>query len=314
MMLSLTRHVSSLLILLLILQSNVVLSLIPQISSFLSKNSCNARYLETNCWALELGGMTILVDPVLQAPLTFGVPLIYSGTKRWINGPQELERYASTADVVLISQGFDDHAHAPTLKKLFELNPDMPYVCPPSAISILSGCGIPNDKISVLRPGEKTTLKKRSDDNLDRVEVLATTGALLSPPWQAKENGYILKPSKSSSVSFPSVYFEPHCMFEPQELSNLSADYVISPIATQELIPLPSYPLVEGGAKTLELAKILKAKKIIPMANGDLIQTGLSAPLIRSKGSEQEFRQILEKSKLPIELVHVDPGVEIEIK
>jgi len=301
-------------------------SLAPFLSAARSKGGdsvSSARYLETNCWALALNGLTVLIDPVLEKPLTFGVPFIYTGTKRFINGPLELERYASSADVVLISQGFDDHAHGPSLEKLFDLNPDMPYVCPPSAVPILSACGIPASRISVIRPGESTLLKRRKDGE-GLVEVYATTGALLGPPWQAKENGYILRPPTSTGkkgpsgkqTSFPSVYYEPHCMFDPQEITTqqLKADYVITPVATQELSVLPSFPLVEGGVKSLDLARLLNAKKILPMANGELIQTGLSAPLIRNKGSEIEFKEILKSSGLPIELIPVVPGVEVEIK
>lgn len=266
-----------------------------------------------------LNGFTVLVDPVLEKPLTFGLPFIYTGTKRSINGPLELERYASSADVVLISQGFDDHAHSPSLKKILTLNPEMPYVCPPSAAPILSACGIPVSKITVIKPGE-TILLNRREDGEALVEVYATTGALLGPPWQANENGYILRPPTngqlSSQKSFPSVYYEPHCMFDPQELKTkrLRADYVITPVATVELSFLPSFPLVEGGIKSLELARLLNAKKIIPMANGELIQTGLSAPLIKNKGSENEFREILKRSGLQMELVSVIPGVEVDIK
>ena len=48
----------------------------------------------------------------------------------------------------------------------------------------------------------------------------------LGPPWQTKENGYIIQPSKDSQYSFSSFYYEPHCMFEESELKPLApVDY-----------------------------------------------------------------------------------------
>jgi hypothetical protein len=39
--------------------------------------------------------------------------------------------------------------------------------------------------------------------------VIATKGALLGPPWQMKENGYVIRPAASSSKKFSSIYYEP---------------------------------------------------------------------------------------------------------
>ena len=82
-----------------------------------------------------------------------------------------------------------------------------------------------------------TNAKKNS------IELTATSGALLGPPWQEKENGYLIRPytpHKSSSgnniviskkdkydPSKYEVYYEPHCMFDEQELSQYSADVSI---------------------------------------------------------------------------------------
>lgn len=75
-----------------------------------------------------------------------------------INGPNELTLVAQKADVVLISQGFDDHAHTPTLKRLAATFPLMQYICPPSAKPILESNGIKANCIRLLKPGIKTTM------------------------------------------------------------------------------------------------------------------------------------------------------------
>ena len=61
---------------------------------------------------------------------------------------------------------------------------------------------------------------------------------------------------------------------------------MITPVTAQEL---PAYTLVAGGQKALRLSQILEAKYVIPMANGNLEQSGLLSAIIRSSGSEGEF-------------------------
>lgn len=59
------------------------------------------------------------------------------------------------------------------------------------------------------------------------VEILATSGAVLGPPWQTPENGYVMR---SPQNKFPSVYYEPHCMYNELELKRIGkVDYVIAP-------------------------------------------------------------------------------------
>ena len=140
------------------------------------------------------------------------------------------------------------------------------------------------------------------------LKIIATTGALLGPPWQAKENGYLIKP-KSSSL--PSLYCEPHCMYDSNELSRYKADYVITPIISQEL---PAYTLVDGMEKALKLAETLSASSIIPMNNGGLVQSGLLSAIVGAKGSEEEFRNLMTKYSLPFKLETVIPGEALILK
>jgi len=79
--------------------------------------------------------------------------VLCKGNKKVINGPTELKNVANKTDFILISQGFDDHAHRPTLKELSKSFPSMKYLCAPSAIPILLSCGIKDQYISSIRPG-----------------------------------------------------------------------------------------------------------------------------------------------------------------
>jgi len=71
-----------------------------------------------------------------------------------------------------------------------------------------------------------------TNDKGNSVEIKATAGALLGPPWQPKENGYLIRALSTTSSASNSielinkydVYYEPHCMFDEQELSQYTAD------------------------------------------------------------------------------------------
>jgi L-ascorbate metabolism protein UlaG (beta-lactamase superfamily) len=256
----------------------------------LSPTATAVKYLETNSWVYNLADLQILVDPVLSAPLDFGIPTFYEGKKRYIDGPGELANVMDTVDFAIITQGLDDHAHTPTLKVLAKERADLQYVCPPSAVPIMENCGIARSKLTVLSPGQKTFLSNKDT----KVEVIATTGASVGPPWAAPENGYIVRAAKDSKKQVPSIYYEPHCMYDVAELSRYTVDYVITPIVSQEL---PFFTLVDGGMKAIKLAETLKAKNVIPMANGNLVQRGVLTKLITSNGSEDEFKALVKASK-----------------
>jgi L-ascorbate metabolism protein UlaG (beta-lactamase superfamily) len=262
------------------------------------------KYLESNSWLLKYGSaLSVAIDPVLQGNLDFGIPVLYSGQRKVINGEEELSNIAKNANYVLISQGFDDHAHSPTLRKLRQLQPAMSYICPPSAIPILKACDIQEYNIKSISPGETLRIAGQGTT----LDIRATTGALLGPPWQAKENGYII-----SSKDFPSVYYEPHCMYDEDELKNLQADIVITPIVAQRL---PAYTLVDGDLKALNLCKVLKSKFVLPMANGELTQSGILSKLLITEGAEgaDVFVELLKSSPIVTQYVPAKAGTVVQV-
>ena len=262
------------------------------------------RFLESNTFIFKLGDVKIFSDPVMSQ-LDFGMPAVYRGNKRYINGAKELSEEAATSDLVLISQGFDDHAHTPTLQKLSQLQPDMPYICPPSAVSILTSCGIRPNRITTITHGQKLEFSKKGKKTV--IDIRATQGALLGPPWQTKENGYILSANEKSELRFPSMYYEPHCMFDEDELRAYAGkvDYVVTPVVAQKL---PAYTLVDGGARALELVNLLGAKYVIPMMNGELEQAGLLSLLVRKEGSVEDFKRVVAATRKQIQVVDAPPG------
>jgi L-ascorbate metabolism protein UlaG (beta-lactamase superfamily) len=269
----------------------------------MSAGSSYARFLESNTFVFQLGDVKIFSDPVMSQ-LDFGIPAVYRGNKRFIDENVELEIAADTSDMVLISQGYDDHAHLPTLIKLAKMRPEMPYLCPPSAKDRLMSAGIPEKMITTLLPGQKHEIAKGSTI----VEILATNGALLGPPWQQKENGYVMR-SKSEASPFPSIYYEPHCMYDEAELKRIGKiDYVIAPVVAQKI---SSYVLVDGGKKALDLAKLLGCKYFIPMQNGGLNQEGVLSSIVAKSGSIDEFIKMAGLALPNMQIVDGSPGREI---
>ena len=258
------------------------------------------QYLEGNSWLWEIGDLSILVDPLFDV-LDFGAPLFYTGSKKYVNSDLKLAEIVPTIDYVLISQGLDDHANSKTLRKLFAARPDLQYIAPPSAVSVLKSCGVQPSKISLISPGNKFQIAKGKVD----LEIVATKGAVVGPPWQSAENGYIIRQSDLLSNIFPPLYYEPHCMFEESELSRYNVDIVITPVTGQEIL---GYALVEGGEKAFRLAQLLNAKYIVPMTNGDLEQNGILASLVKSKGTMESFENIVKVSKSKLKVVQARPG------
>ena len=191
-----------------------------------------------------------------------------------------------------------------------------------------------------------------SRSRCDGLEIRATKGALVGPPWQARENGYILRPTTATThnkrrrrrlpfgssrrddassrtttttsteedCSSPSIYIEPHVEFDVRELQRLghNVDVVISPIEGQRIAS--TFDLVFGSDRTVELVKTLRPKLVIPMTNGNVDASGPVSSIVSTSGSEQEFRSRLVDassgiiSMAPPRIEKLTPGEDRLIK
>mmetsp|Transcript_11044 Transcript_11044/g.16269 ORF Transcript_11044/g.16269 Transcript_11044/m.16269 type:complete len:347 (-) Transcript_11044:65-1105(-) len=256
---------------------------------------------ELNSWSCTLGRVNIAVDPVFET-LDFGLPALYKAERKVLDNDEETQVVGRTADLVIISQNLPDHCSPKTLGKLKKLLQEtVKFIAPPSAESILKGF-FSDDRLIILSPGESTEVTTPAGGS---VTVRATEGALLGPPWQQKENGYILSGAKG-----PSIYYEPHCMFDPEELKDLQADYVITPVVAQEL---PFFTLVDGMEKSLVLASTLKAKAVIPLMNAALESSGALDAIISSRGSLEGFKDIVQKKSPKLQVIDFVPGKPIKL-
>eukprot|EP00965_Chrysotila_dentata_P126810 4194085-Pleurochrysis_carterae.AAC.1 len=198
-------------------------------------DSLVAVHLETNSWLLSFYGVRILLDPVLEGPLDFGLPpQLYSASRKVLPN-FGLVPNLPPVDLLLLSQGLADHAHPGTLAALAAAGLKAPIVAPPSAKAALERHFAPS-QITYLSSGQTKLVSAAGSS----VSLRATSGALVGPPWQARENGYVL----SSPSAGKSLYYEPHCEFDADELKALSpVDVMITPITGEGL---PGFELVHG--------------------------------------------------------------------
>ncbi|HBB31090.1 MAG TPA: Zn-dependent hydrolase, partial [Cyanobacteria bacterium UBA9273] len=141
-------------------------------------------YFGANSWLLELGQKCILIDPWLVGSLVFGnLPWFFKGDK-----PPALDTLPDKIDLILLSQGLEDHAHKPTLEKL---DKKIPVVGSTSAAKVVEPLGY--TQVTLITPGQTFTL-----DN--QIEILALPGAPIGPLQQ--ENSYLLKHLNSGTTLY----------------------------------------------------------------------------------------------------------------
>ncbi|MGK7879031.1 MAG: MBL fold metallo-hydrolase, partial [Crocosphaera sp.] len=67
-------------------------------------------WLDNNSWLMEISGKRILLDPWLVGSLVFGnLEWLFKGVKG------KTYDIGQQIDLIVLSQGLDDHAHIPTL-------------------------------------------------------------------------------------------------------------------------------------------------------------------------------------------------------
>eukprot|EP00879_Flechtneria_rotunda_P013078 GHRR01013658.1.p1 GENE.GHRR01013658.1~~GHRR01013658.1.p1 ORF type:complete len:460 (+),score=87.93 GHRR01013658.1:29-1408(+) len=132
-------------------------------------------------------GARVLVDPWLVGDLQFFEQgWLYTGRKRGCGGSSgvaiDVDQVAADTDAILISQWVDDHTHVPTLTRLPK---HIPIVAQPEAAQRIKPLGFKH--VTTISPGQTLQLCD------GKLQVRATAGALVGPPWSARQNGYILR-------------------------------------------------------------------------------------------------------------------------
>ena len=247
------------------------------------------------------GGARVLVDPVLVGDLTFfGAPALYSARaataaddagRRAPPPPQAalFDRVCRDGfDALLISQGWEDHAHPPTLAALAARGAlrGVTVVAPPAALATVERAARDGGaRARALDHGEAVTLAAAG---AAPVTVRCRPGALLGPPWAKRENAYVVLGGGEPAGG--GIYYEPHGEWGGWPAPPLAAErehvgVVITPCASQSLAPLrrggPAFPLVKGESLARALDE-LRPTSLVPLANGDLDAAGFAAQFVRA--------------------------------
>ncbi|KAF5751941.1 hypothetical protein HS088_TW02G00960 [Tripterygium wilfordii] len=255
-------------------------------------------YLEGNSWLWDVGGVKILVDPILVGNLDFGIPWLYDAAKKFLKNFQLSD--LPELDCLLITQSLDDHCHLKTLKPLSEMRSDLRVIATPNAKPLLDPLF---NNVIYLEPGQSSDIEAR---NGAKIRVQATAGPVLGPPWQRPENGYLV----SSPEDRLTLYYEPHCVYNKGSLEKRRADIVITPVIKQLL---PKFTLVSGQEDAVQLAKLLHAKYIVPMRNGDLDSKGILASILQTEGTIESFKELLAKELPDAQVLEPTAGAPLEI-
>ncbi|KAK4850009.1 hypothetical protein QYF36_003023 [Acer negundo] len=255
-------------------------------------------YLEGNSWLWDVGGLKILVDPILVGNLDFGIPWLYDAAKKFLKNFQLSD--LPEIDCLLITQSLDDHCHLKTLEPLSKKSPDLKVIATPNAKPLLDPLF---KNVTYLEPGESYEIEV---GNGSKVRVKATAGPVLGPPWQRPENGYLVISPQGQLT----LYYEPHCVYNKSFVEKERADIVITPVIKQLL---PKFTLVSGQEDAVQLAKLLNAKFIVPMKNGDLDSKGFLASIIQAEGTIESFKELLSKELPDAQVLDPTPGVPVEI-
>lgn len=249
--------------------------------------------IDLNSWILQIAGQTVLIDPWLVDPMVFyGQPWLF--TAYHTTPPVFTPTTLPAPDLILLSQGLDDHCHKPTLQ---QLDRNIPVVGSKTAVATVQGLGYAT--VTCLTPGETYISGEMS--------ITAVPGA----PLQGQvENGYLLKDRETGET----VYYEPHLCQLEKVTAHLAevVDVAIAPVVGQ-VFPLLGQ-VVMGPNEAMNLVKTLRPRVFVPTALGEIQMSGLLPKLIRSVGSVEQFRDQLAASGLSTKLLLPDPGETLELE
>ncbi|MBW4551850.1 MAG: MBL fold metallo-hydrolase [Aphanocapsa sp. GSE-SYN-MK-11-07L] len=246
-------------------------------------------WLDSNSWLIEMAGQRILLDPWLVGPLMFGnLPWLFKAERP---KPRSIP---AEIDLILLSQGLEDHAHPATLQ---QLDKTIPVVASPSAAKVVEQLGY--TQVTRLAHGQTHTLQ-------NKLAIRATVGSPIGPT--VRENGYLLTELATNT----NLYYEPHGYHSP-ELSDLApVDVVITPLLDLYLLMAP---FIKGGQTALEVVKLLQPQYVLPTAAGGEVKfEGLLMAVLRAKGGTEAFRQSVVEHNLSTQVIEPAPGDRLHIQ
>lgn len=247
-------------------------------------------WLDNNSWLIEMGGQRILLDPWLVGTLVFGnLPWLFQG-RHLVPRP-----IPEAIDLILLSQGLEDHAHRPTLE---QLDRHIPVVASPNAAKVVEKLGY--TQITSLGHGEGFTLA-------NQVAIQAVPGDPIGP--FLIENGYIL----TDLAQNVKLYYDPHGYHSPAIRQAAPVDVVVTPLVGLQIPGLGA--IIKGGKDALQAVEWLRPQVILPTAAGGDVQfAGLLVSGLQTQGSIEDFQKLLTQNRLPTRVIVPNPGERFEVE
>jgi L-ascorbate metabolism protein UlaG (beta-lactamase superfamily) len=240
-------------------------------------------YLDVNSWLIEWAELRILVDPWFVGPLVFGNAPWFFKTER--RSPRPIPE---NIDLILLSQGIEDHAHPPTLA---QCDRAIPVIASPTAAQVVEKLGY--STITALKPGEIW--------QGDRLQIQAVPGAALGP--MVTENGYVI----TNPATQQRLYYEPHGMHSATVQDSGPIDVVITPLIDLKLPLLGAF--IQGASTALPLAQAVTPQFMLPTAaGGDVVATGFLTNILQSSGTIAAFQAALQAHNLTTQVLEPTPG------
>lgn len=246
-------------------------------------------WLDSNSWLIEIAQVRILLDPWLVGTLVFG-------NLSWLFEGKKLTQRAipENIDLILLSQGLEDHAHPPTLK---QLNHHLPVVASENASKVCQELGY--ETIHTLKHGESYIFA-------DKVEIKAVPGSPVGV--NLVENGYIIRDLATDE----SIYYEPHGYHSPSLQQERSIKAIITPLINLKLPLIGS--VIKGQDNALEVCRWVKPQYILPTAaGGDIEFTGLLMSILKAEGNLDDFRALLNQNQLSTQVIEAIPRQPVSL-
>ncbi len=247
-------------------------------------------WLDSNSWLIEIADKRILLDPWLVGSLTFNnLDWLFKGDKL------EERPIPENVDLILLSQGLEDHAHPPTLK---QLDHQIPVVGSSNAAKVVQGLGY--NAVTALAHGETFKLNHQ-------VEIKAIPGSLIGP--NLVENAYLIKELETGFT----LYYEPHGNHSPEVKQLAPVDVVITPLIDLAIPFVGS--IIKGTSSALQVVQWLQPQVILSTAaGGDVVFEGLLMKIVKVAGSIEEFRSLLKKNNLATRVIEPIPGERFNLE
>ncbi len=245
-------------------------------------------WLDNNTWLWETAGQRILVDPWLVGPLMFGgAGWLFRGIK---SRPCPIP---ASIDLILLSQGLEDHAHPETLRAL---DKTIPVLASPTGARVATDLGF--NQVTAIASGEVQTFAD--------ITIKALPGAPMGP--LRVENGYLL----TNTANQITLFYEPHG-FHPHSLrSHGPVDVVITPM--QDLALPVVGAILRGRQSARELADWLQPQVMLPTAGaGESEYQGVLLPWLKVSGSVETVRAELVAQGNSAQVIEPQVGVAVEL-